>query len=216
MGPALQNRGEPRVRLRAEQRREQLLGVAARLFAERGFARTTTREIARAAGVSEGAIYRHFRSKEELLFTYVRRAVVSSADNLLSRLEEASADEWVRAVFRNRFELAESNGPLLKVVIGEAIFNEKFAAEYFRTVFEPMVRLLEGQIARWIASGDFRPVDPALAARSMLGMFFSALLWNALYDPLGARSGRPEIVEGIAGIFLDGVRHHGEEPRCKP
>jgi len=204
---------EPRRRLTAEQRRDQLLEVAARLFAERGFARTTTREIARAAGVSEGAIYRHFRSKEELLFTFVRRAVVSSADSLLSGLEEASADEWVRAIFHNRFALAERNSPLLKVVIGEAFFNERFAAEYFRTVFEPMVKLLEGQISRRVAAGDFRPVDAALAARSMMGLFFSALFWNALYDPHGERPARPEIVEGLAGIFLDGVRRRGAATR---
>jgi AcrR family transcriptional regulator len=199
--------------LTADERRDQLLEVAARLFAKRGFARTTTREIARAAGVSEGAIYRHFRSKEELLFTYVRRAVVGSANSLLSGLEEASADEWVRAIFRNRFELAERNSPLLKVVIGEAFFNERFAAEYSRTVFEPMVRLLEAQIALRVESGDFRPVDAALAARSMMGLFFSALFWNVLYDPLGERPAQTDIIEGIAGVFLDGVRCRVAEPR---
>ena len=41
-------------------RREQILGAATRVFADKGFSRATTREVARAAGVSEGTIYNYF------------------------------------------------------------------------------------------------------------------------------------------------------------
>jgi len=48
-------------------RREQILGAATRVFAEKGFGRATTREVAREAGVSEGTIYNYFEDKESLL-----------------------------------------------------------------------------------------------------------------------------------------------------
>jgi AcrR family transcriptional regulator len=195
-----------RRRLTAEQRREQLLGVASRLFAARGFARTTTRQIARAAGVSEGAMYRHFSGKEDLLLTFVRRAVVGSADDLLAGLGEASPDEWVHAFLSDRFELAGRNRTLLKVVIGEALFDQRFAREYFRTVVEPVLGLIEAQIARRVANGDFRPVDPALAARALLGLFVSTLLWSVLFDGGGKRRPGAGTVDALAGLFLDGVR----------
>ncbi|HEY5999693.1 MAG TPA: TetR/AcrR family transcriptional regulator [bacterium] len=198
-------------RMTGEQRREQLLTVASRLFAERGFARTTTRQIARAAGVSEGAMYRHFRGKEDLLLTFVRRAVVRSADDLLAGLGDVPPDDWVRAFLRDRLELAGRNRTLLKVVIGEALFDQRFAREYFRTVVEPVLGLIEGEIARRVANGDFRPVDPALAARSLLGLFVSTLLWGALFERAGARVPGADGVEELAGLFLDGVR--GCRPR---
>jgi TetR/AcrR family transcriptional regulator len=53
-------------RLKAEERRNQLLKIAKRLFSEGGFENTTTKAIAAAAGVSEAIIFRHFASKEEL------------------------------------------------------------------------------------------------------------------------------------------------------
>lgn len=60
-------------RLPAAQRREQLLETAASLFAVRGYAGATTSEIARAAGVTEPIIYRHFPSKRDLFIALIER-----------------------------------------------------------------------------------------------------------------------------------------------
>jgi len=60
-------------RLPAAQRKEQLLEVASRLFAERGFAGTTTSQLAREAGVTEPIIYRHFASKRDLFIALIDR-----------------------------------------------------------------------------------------------------------------------------------------------
>lgn len=60
-------------RLPAAKRREQLLDTAVTLFAERGFAGATTSELARAAGVTEPIIYRHFRSKKDLFIAVIER-----------------------------------------------------------------------------------------------------------------------------------------------
>ena len=59
-------------RLKAPQRREQLISVATKLFAERGYEATTTAAIAEAAGVTEPILYRHFASKQELFVAIVR------------------------------------------------------------------------------------------------------------------------------------------------
>lgn len=59
-------------RLKAAQRRAQLIEVATRLFARTGFDATTTASIAEAAGVTEPILYRHFNSKQELFIAIVR------------------------------------------------------------------------------------------------------------------------------------------------
>jgi TetR/AcrR family transcriptional regulator len=61
-------------RLRAGDRREQLLAVATRIFAERGYDASTTASIAAAAGVTEPVLYRHFRGKQALFLAVVRGA----------------------------------------------------------------------------------------------------------------------------------------------
>jgi len=57
--------------MRADKRRDQLLSVAAELFAQRGYRGTTTAELAKAAGVTEPILYRHFSSKLELFVTLI-------------------------------------------------------------------------------------------------------------------------------------------------
>ncbi len=61
-------------RMTAEARRAQLLHTAASVFSSRGYARATTKEIARAAGVTEPIIYRHFASKRDLFIALIRHA----------------------------------------------------------------------------------------------------------------------------------------------
>src|SRR6185295_2177520 len=60
------------MRLKAPQRREQLISVATKLFAERGYEATTTAAIAEAAGVTEPILYRHFQNKQDLFVAIVR------------------------------------------------------------------------------------------------------------------------------------------------
>lgn len=89
-------------RLPAAKRREQLLDCAAALFAERGYARATTAELARAAGVTEPIIYRHFKSKRDLFIA------------LIERTGKQTIDQW-------RDDLASAADPAqrLKTLIGD-------------------------------------------------------------------------------------------------
>lgn len=70
-------------RLPAAQRREQLLDHAAELFSRHGYARATTAELAKSAGITEPIIYRHFASKRDLFIALIER----SADRTLAMWE---------------------------------------------------------------------------------------------------------------------------------
>lgn len=68
-------------RLKAPERRKQLVEVATRLFAERGFDATTTAAIAAAAGVSEPILYRHFKSKQDMFVAIVTEVSRTTQDH---------------------------------------------------------------------------------------------------------------------------------------
>lgn len=76
-------------RLPAAKRREQLLDSAAALFASRGYARATTSELAKAAGVTEPIIYRHFKSKRDLFIALIERAGKQTLDTWRQDLSNA-------------------------------------------------------------------------------------------------------------------------------
>src|SRR3989337_2650558 len=81
--PALAPRRGPKRTRRGPHTRQQILDASLRLFSERGFARTTVRDIARQAGITDAAIYYHFESKRDLLEALVEeRGFLSSLQNL--------------------------------------------------------------------------------------------------------------------------------------
>lgn len=84
-------------RLPAAARREQLLDVAAALFAKAGYARATTAELAKAAGVTEPIIYRHFASKRELFVDLISRTAKRTLETWEKHLSDsADAAERLR------------------------------------------------------------------------------------------------------------------------
>jgi AcrR family transcriptional regulator len=88
-------------RLKAPQRREQLMGVATKLFAKWGYNATTTAAIAEAAGITEPILYRHFSSKQEMFVAIAR----SMSDQTLDHWREithgvGTATDKIRAIAR--------------------------------------------------------------------------------------------------------------------
>src|SRR3989304_6337433 len=107
---------------RGRDTRHQILDASLRLFSERGFARTTVRDIARAAGITDAAIYYHFASKRDLLEALFEERGILPA---LNRLESAEITmpprDALRSVALGAFDLMEANRDILKVVIVEAL-----------------------------------------------------------------------------------------------
>src|ERR1051326_8086157 len=99
----------PAVRMSAEDRRQQILDVAIRLFSQKGFRGTTTKEIALAAGVNEAIIYRHFATKSELYSAIMdQKACSAEVQALESALNEAMESKDDRRVFESiAFHLME-------------------------------------------------------------------------------------------------------------
>lgn len=92
-------------RLPADKRREQLLDVAAELFARDGYARATTAQLAKAAGVTEPIIYRHFESKRDLFVALIERTAKDTLEHWESRLAAAKdpAERIARLTEENPF-----------------------------------------------------------------------------------------------------------------
>ncbi len=120
-------------RLPASKRREQLLDCAARLFATSGYARATTAQIARAAGVTEPIIYRHFKSKRDLFVALIARTGEDTIAQWRAHLADASdAAERLRRVIGDNPMVSERGRMTYRVIL-QAI-TEVDDAEILRAI----------------------------------------------------------------------------------
>lgn len=119
----------PRRKLPGAQRRALIEQAAARLFAERGFERTTVEQICRAAGVSKPMLYRHFESKQELQMRLMERRRDELAAAPLGRFleTEGPVQERLAAMIDAWFEHVEQNPETSRLLFQDASGDQSVA-----------------------------------------------------------------------------------------
>ena len=168
-----------------EARRAQILNAAATVFAEKGFHRATTREIARVADVSEGTIYNYFDSKEDLLVGIITRlAEQQQPDEVLAQALHGNARDSFVVMYRLRQKFIQQYGAMLQAVLSEVLINREFGEHYYREIVVPFLQLTEQYIQAQIERGQIRPVNAAWAARILLAINIGLVLGFVVGDPL--------------------------------
>ncbi len=116
--------------------RKQILDASLRLFSEKGFARTSVRDIAQAAGITDAAIYYHFASKRDLFEALIEERGFATALEGLERVEvTVGPREAITGIAIGALEFIYSNRDLMKVLMLEAMAQDQVAAEEYRLLF---------------------------------------------------------------------------------
>lgn len=163
--------------------KRKVLLAALQLFAKQGFDRTTTAEIAKEAGVSEGLIYKYFKSKDSLLEEIFKSFYDQFRNTFLEGVGEyATLDDLVTAFMRDRLNFARENFALIRIIGQEVFMNPSF----IRTAIANVV-VNSGHINKYIAEikakyPDANPdLNPELLLRGVLGPLFSYALITNLF-----------------------------------
>ncbi len=190
----------------AEARRTQILMGAAQVFAEKGFHKATTKEIAKAAGVSEGTIYNYFDNKRDLLVAMIELLATQSLTSLIATEPPADPRELFTAILYNRYELGQERGHQIAPIVAEIFSDVEVREALYRQIVIPISGHLERFIQHHIDSGRFRPIDPIIATRAFIGAIvinfalkISGL--DARYDHISVDS----LIEQLVTLFLEGL-----------
>ncbi len=197
-------------RLSQEERRTQIIEVAIDLFASKGFKGATTRAIARAAGVSEAIIFRHFATKEDLYDAIITHTVEKRQhlwETEESSLKETEDLETLLGEFAHAYIRRNRQDPtFIRLMMYSALEDHKFREKFFEIYQSPYMQAIHRAIERGIARGHFRPVDPRLTIRS----FFWVLLQYCISRFIAStRSVSPssdtDMVNNLITVFMKGL-----------
>ncbi|ODT73295.1 MAG: TetR family transcriptional regulator [Pelagibacterium sp. SCN 63-23] len=203
---------------RADARPDEVLDAAMEIFAEQGFAAAKVEDIARRAGVSKGTVYLYFSSKDAIIAAIIERAVAPVATGALPRIAAHEGDprEPITMLLRAIGDLLSDSRKLAipKLFLREGMNIPAIAEIYRRNVLDRAMPVLTDLVARGVASGHFRPVDPALTVRSIIG---PVLAHVALSEVFGIR---PEdglaldrLIDNHLSILFGGLAAHRAEPQ---
>ena len=186
------------------ERREEILALAAKIFADKGYASTTVREIADAAGILSGSLYHHFDSKESMLDEIMHGFLDHIVEQYRATVD-AGGDpiDVLRALVREAFSSLGGNPAALAVMINEFNFLVQFPRfTYLREGAEETERLWTGVIEEGMRTGVFRSdIDARMIYRFMRDSIWISVRW---YRPDGKY--RPEeIADFYLELLLDGL-----------
>src|SRR3989440_7378193 len=169
-------------RLDSDERRKAIVAAALPLFARKGFAGTTTKELAEGAGISEALLFRHFPSKKHLYGEILQSGCEGDpALERLAALEPSTATLVHMITFMVRYFLlggvdrAELD-TRLRLVLHSFLEDGEYARELFDTIFERVNPLFVASIEAAAAAGDLRPEPIVSANRFWFGHHVVAMV----------------------------------------
>jgi len=194
----------------AENRRRQIVSVAAELFSQKGFRGTTTKEIADEAHVSEAIIFRHFATKDELYRAILDYKVNQTADRMRENLQEAASRKDDTAYFGSlAYEMLEfhnNDKTFMRLLLFSALEGHDLSDMFFDSTAREMKNQLRLYIKQRIADKAFRRVDPAVAARAFVGMVLNQAQVQNVFGDDDLRFSNRQIADRFVDIFLSGIR----------
>ncbi|MCS7172898.1 MAG: TetR/AcrR family transcriptional regulator [Armatimonadetes bacterium] len=196
--------------LQKDRTRTRILEAARRVFARKGYHGTLMEDVAREAGLSKGALYFHFSSKEDLFLSLVEEAGVQLAERVTTAIAAARGGEAkVRAALQAAVEAFAENEDLTRLVLVEWVglspeFEEKrFALEV------ALARLTQIHLEEAVAEGRIPPQDTSLVAFAWLGAIRALVVrWLHTHHP----ERLVDLVPALSGLLLRsvGFRPEGE------
>ena len=183
-----------------------ILQAARQLFARKGYDGTTTKDLAQAAGVAEGTVFRHFSNKKAILISVATAGWIEILTDLLTELSEMGSYKAVNQVMRRRMLNLHENGDLLRVCFLEAQFHPELRERIQSEVIAKMTDVAEAFFETAMDKGVYRRMNPRVVAQVFLGMFAVAgFSYNTLIAPEASPHTMQDMAEGLADIFLNGV-----------
>lgn len=166
-----------------ELRKNQILDAAIEVISERGFERTTIKQIAKQAGVADGTIYNYFTNKAAIMTAIVARMTEAERRDIdFAQAENADFVTFMRSYMPQRIAEIEQELPALKVVLAETLNNAAFRDDVNERIYTPLFALAETYVETLIAQGQVTFADAKTVTRLVAAPVFGMLLLRLMGD----------------------------------
>lgn len=171
-------------------KQKKILLSAIESFSEKGFAATSTSEIAKKAGVAEGTIFRHYKTKKELLLAIVTPVIAKFvAPFILKDLQKVmdqdfeQFEDFLKAILENRRDFLIKNLPTVKILVQEIPFHpelkELFQEHIGLRIYERFTKLVD----HYQAKGQIIEIPAYSVIRMVLSSIFGYLIARYMILP---------------------------------
>ena len=157
---------QKRKRMSGEERKKQIINAAMKIFSEKGFQGTKTKDIAKAAGISEAMIFKFFKNKEDLYKAIITSTVKDHSKEISDMQSQVSNLPTVLKEFiLHVIDLNEKDPTFLRLMLYSSLEEHEFAHNFMETHLLVETEEFTKAIEKGIQAGEYREVNPRLVAQ---------------------------------------------------
>jgi AcrR family transcriptional regulator len=190
-------------------RKRQILMVATELFSKGGFDKVTMSELARACGITEPAVYRHFKSKEAIY-----DAVLDSIEQRMDTIRvfdqlahEEDIEPILEGIAGSVISFFQTNEDIHRLLLFSALNDHDKARNIYDITRGRYVRFLREQLERLVKAGRIVEKNNEITARCFVGMVFDCALGQTLWKKFAETKFAPEeVIANNVPIYAGGLR----------
>jgi AcrR family transcriptional regulator len=201
----------PKFRRRKADRPDEIIAAALEVFVEKGFAAARLEDIAARAGVSKGAIYLYFPTKEDIFRGVVEQGLAPNLEVVRNVATDPGAPfpEQLKKIATAISGLLEREpiGGIIKVVIGESRNFPELARAWHDSLVAPALGAMTAAIAAAQARGELQAGDPRRYAISLVSPLLVGVTWRETFVPIGAEPlDIPALAQQHVELWLRGMQ----------
>ncbi len=193
-----------------EDRREQIIDAAMRVFAQKGFVRATNKDVAYEAGITAGLIYHYFESKEALLMAVIEgRSPLKILSALPANVLSMPPEQFFPFVIQQILRVVETENfiAMVRVVLPELLNNEQSSlAQMAPMAVQRGLSFLGEYLEAQMQTGTLRRSDTIINTQMLFGSIVGIILRRqVLHDPMALELTHTQIATTITETFLHGL-----------
>lgn len=198
------------------ERELQIMEAALEVFADKGYASSSTKEIAQKAGIAEGTIFRYFKTKKDILLrlasTLFERilmpVIFKSIEEILTQHRDKPLEEVLPMIIKDRLTLFRANSKYIHLFLYEIQYHEEFKMNFVNEIIWKLSGMVADFMEEKQRAGEVRPdINCRMIVFSGVGMTAAFLFLRDFFhsgDKLPLSD--DEIVDHVVSIMLDGIK----------
>jgi AcrR family transcriptional regulator len=190
-------------------RSKQIIEEATRLFGQDGYKKVTIKQLAAACGITDAALYRHFRSKEAIYAEVLKSVEARLVDQeVLDRIaEEKNIEVLLKRLAEHIIEFFGRNPDLYRLLLYSALEGHERASQVFGMIRGRYIRYLVEQLDRLFDAGEIVEKNSEITARCFIGMVFDCALGFSLWKGMQGKGYKAsEVVANNIPIYVNGLK----------
>lgn len=194
-----------------------ILDAATKIFAQKGYEGGRTSDIAKEANISEGTIFRYFKTKKDLLvgllmpliIKFFRPLMFKSIEKIMDNENNDSINVVLKNIMLDRMTLIKKNAPLVKTIMVESIYHPELLEPLQKEIAPKVIPIIDNFFKENIQKGNLRDIDPRIMTRSLISLLAGFYMLSNSFPEVFTSEGDEKDIEKIVDVLINGIGTNG-------